>query len=294
MKSDPRGATDAQPQTLQLTRESLDKEIQQLPSLSTIVMEVLRLLDQGDVDLPALMKKIGQDQSLAARVLRVVNSPFYGFPARIGSLKDAGMMLGVHSLRNIVTAAGIMGHFPPGKDESFGRLSFWQHAIGTGVAANVLARHCGLDQEVAFTAGLLHDIGKLVMTVYFPADFAQVLAWRDAQDCLLRDAEQAVLGFDHTLVGVKVAKKWKLPELIMAAIHYHHKPASKPDAPFAALAHVADILCRGLEIGNGGDSLIPALDIRAMERLGLEWDELSHCLPEVEALNANANLLAEA
>ena len=293
MKSDSGSATVAQPQTRQLTRASLDKEIQQLPSLSTIVMEVLQLLDQGDVDLPALMKKIGQDQALAARVLRVVNSPFYGFPSHIGSLKDAGMMLGVHSLRNIVTAASIMGHFPPGDDESFNRLSFWQHSIGTGVAAKVLARQCGLDQEVAFTAGLLHDIGKLVMAVYFPADFAQVLAWRDEQDCLLKDAEQAVLGFDHTLVGIRVAKKWKLPELIMAAIYYHHKPASKPDAPFAALAHVADILCRGLEIGNGGDSLIPKLDAQVMQRLGLEWGVVRACLPEIEALNANANLLVD-
>lgn len=289
--SDP--AASVQPQALQLTRKSLDKELQQLPSLSTIVMEVLQLLDQGDVDLPALMKTIGQDQALAARVLRVVNSPFYGFPNHIGSLKDAGMMLGVHSLRNIVTAAGIMGHFPLGKDESFSRLSFWQHSIGTGVAAKVLARQCGLDQEVAFTAGLLHDIGKLVMAVYFPADFARVLAWRDEQDCLLKDAEKAVLDFDHTLVGVKVAKKWKLPELITTAIHHHHTPASKPDAPLVALVHVADVLCRGLEIGNGGDSLIPKLDAQVMQHLGLEWEAVRACLPEVESLNANANLLAD-
>lgn len=277
----------------QLTRATLDKEIQQLPALSTIVTEVLTLIDQGDVELSVLMQKISQDQALASRVLRVVNSPFYGFSRHIASLKDAGMMLGVHTLRNIVMAAGIMGHFPPGEDENFDRLSFWQHAIGTGVAARVLARYCGLNEESAFTAGLLHDIGKLVMAAYFPVDFDRVLAQRDAQDCLLKDAEQAVLGFDHSLVGTKVAQKWKLPVVIVEAIHHHHTPDSTPEIPFAALVHVADILCRGLEIGHGGDTLIPALDMTIMQRLGLDWEALRAALPEIEALNDSANLMAE-
>ncbi|GMQ88666.1 MAG: HDOD domain-containing protein [Gammaproteobacteria bacterium] len=277
----------------QLTRATLEKEIQQLPSLSVIVTEVLALIDRGDVELAVLMQKIGQDQALAMRVLRVVNSPFYGFSRHIGSLKDAGMMLGVHTLRNIVMAAGIMGHFPSREDQSFDRLSFWQHAIGTGVAAKVLASHCGLDEDSAFTAGLLHDIGKLVMAVYFPLDFDQVLAWRDKQDCLLKEAEQKVLGFDHTLVGARVTQKWKLPVAIIEAIQHHHCPDSAADIPFASLVHIADILCRGLEIGHGGDTLIPVLDVAAMQRLGLGWEQLRASLPEIEALNASANLMAE-
>lgn len=277
---------------LQLTLVTLEKEIQQLPALSVIVSEVLALIDRGDVELTVLMQKIGQDQALTARVLRVVNSPFYGFSRHIGSLKDAGMMLGVHTLRNIVMAAGIMGHFPPGEDRDFDRLSFWQHAIGTGVATRVLAGHCGLDEETAFSAGLLHDIGKLVMAVYFPADFDQVLAWRDEQDCLLKDAEQAVLGFDHSLVGARVAQKWKLPEAIIEAIQHHHVPDSVADIPFATLVHVADILCRGLEIGHGGDTLMPTLDVAAMQRVGLDWEALRTALPEIEALNTGTNLMA--
>jgi putative nucleotidyltransferase with HDIG domain len=283
----------ASPKRVQLTRATLDKEIQELPSLSVIVTEVLELSERDDTELAVVMQKIGQDQALAARVLRVVNSPFYGSSRHIGSLRDAGMMLGVHTLRNIVMAAGIMGHFPPGKDESFDRLSFWQHAIGVGVATKVLASHCGLDGETAFTAGLLHDIGKLVMAVYFPDDFDQVLAWRDEQDCLLRDAEQAVLGFDHTLVGAKAARKWKLPEVIIDAIFHHHAPGSAADSSLATLVHVADILCRGLEIGHGGDTLIPVLDVEAMQRLGLNWEQLRVALPEIEALNVGANLMAE-
>ncbi len=277
----------------QLTHATLEKEIQQLPALSVIVTEFLELIDRGDVELAVLMQKIGQDQALAARALRVVNSPFYGFSRRIASLKDAGMMLGVHTLRKIVVAAGIMGHFPSGEDQGFDRMTFWQHAIGTGVAAKVLASHCGLDGETAFTAGLLHDIGKLVMAVYFPADFDQVLACRNEQDCLLKDAEQAVLGFDHTLVGAKVARKWKMPKAIIEAIRHHHNPDSVTDKPFAALVHIADILCRGLEIGYGGDTLIPGLDVAAMQRLGLDWNLLLAALPQIEALNASANLLAE-
>ncbi len=291
--SEPSPGRAASLKTPQLTRAILEKEIQQLPALPAIVSEVLALFDRGGVDLVVLMQKIGQDPALAARVLRVVNSPFYGFSRHIGSLKDAGMMLGVHTLRNIVTAVGIMSHFPPGGDVGFDRLSFWQHAIDTGVAAKVLAGHCGLDGETAFTAGLLHDIGKLVMAAYFPADFEQVLTTRDERDCPLREAEQAVLGFDHGLVGAKVAQQWKLPVAIIEAIQHHHAPDAVTDTPFAALVHIADILCCGPEIANGGDSPIPGLDICAMARLSLEWEALSGCLPEIEALNADASLLVE-
>ncbi|MDH5573621.1 MAG: HDOD domain-containing protein, partial [Gammaproteobacteria bacterium] len=195
----------------ELNRESLSIEIKQLPSLSVVVTHLLTQLQRDDVAMAELMEEASHDQALAARILQIANSPFYGLSTHIGSLKDAGTMLGIHTLSNIVAAAGIIGHFPVTKDESFDRSSFWQHAIGTGICARVLASHSGLDQELAFTAGLLHDIGKLVMAAYFEYDFSRVLAYRDEHDCLLKDAEQAVLGFDHCHIGAHVAERWKLP-----------------------------------------------------------------------------------
>ncbi|HEB55983.1 MAG TPA: HDOD domain-containing protein [Gammaproteobacteria bacterium] len=273
-----------------LNINNLDREVRELPSLSVVVSQLLTLLQRDDVAMVELMEAIGRDQGLAVRILRIANSPFYGLSTHIASLNDAGAMLGVHTLYSIVTAAGIMGQFPPTEDQSFDRLSFWKHAIGVGVCAQVLARHGGLDVEVAFTSGLLHDIGKLVMAAYFESDFSQVLAYRDQHDCLLRDAEQAVLGFDHTVIGARVARHWKLPEPVTNAIKHHHTLLSVV-SPLSELVHVADILCRALDIGHGGDDLIPVLNMAAMKRLGLDWMLLANCLDEIEKLNRFSDLL---
>jgi|GEM_PF-246571 len=276
-----------------LTIERLDKEIQQLPALSEVVMEVLELIDKGNVEFPVLMKKISQDQALASRVLKVANSPFYGNACKIGSLKGAGVMLGIHTLRSIVTTVGIIGRFPAKSGGNFDRLKFWKHAIGTGVTAKVLARKIGFDQDTAFSAGLLHDVGKLVLDAHFPMDFYRVLARRDSEQCLLKDAELKELGFDHTIVGAKAAHHWKLPPLIHAAIHNHHNPEKHSTTPIVDLIHVADIICRGLEIGSGGDDLIPAINPASLNRLRLDWSEIMKCLPVIERENADANLLIE-
>ncbi|NOX75469.1 MAG: HDOD domain-containing protein [Gammaproteobacteria bacterium] len=274
----------------QLNLRNLDHEIHQLPSLSVVVTQLLELLGHDDLTMTQLMTLVGKDQALAARILRIANSPFYGLSRRVGSLQDAGTLLGIHTLGNIVTAAGVMGHFPPGGGDGFDRLSFWQHAIGVGTCARVLARHGGLDAEMGFTAGLLHDMGKLVLASYFTSDFAAVLTWRDEHDCLLRDAEQAVLGLDHTELGARVARHWRLPLPVVNAIAYHH---SLPEVatPLSELVHVADILARGLDIGHGGDDLIPTLKASALPRLGLDWQTISACLGEIESLNAAAGAL---
>ncbi len=251
------------------------------------------MIEKGNVDLTVLMNKIGQDQALAARVLKVANSPFYGFSRNIASLKDAGIMLGIHTLQHIVTAAGIIGHFSTERNLNFSHAAFWQHSIGTGICAKVLARHSALDQETAFTAGLLHDIGKLVLAVHFPNDFLRILEYRDEHDCLLKDAEKAVLDFDHSIIGAKITEHWKLPDLIISSIRYHHTPDAESVLPLAGLVHIADIICRGMEIGNGGDTLIPVISSGVMEDLGLDWDAVKNSLPEIEKLNASANVLVE-
>lgn len=273
-----------------LNINTLDREIRQLPSLSVIINQLLALLQQKNVSMSVLMQRISQDQALTVRILQIANSPFYGMSTHISSLKDAGVILGLHTLQNIITAAGIIGHFPPAKDDSFDRLSFWQHAIGTGICAQVLARQSGLDADQAFTAGLLHDLGKLVFATYFRDDFARVLEWRDQHDCLIKDAEQAVMGFDHTVIGAKVAQHWKLPKAVVITIRCHHTP-SDAFSSLTGLVHLGDILCRGLEIGHGGDNLMPTLDPTTLQRLGLDWASIHRCLKEIETLNSFSTLL---
>ncbi len=278
--------------TAKLTLDKLERKVQQLPSLSAVVTRLLTLLQDNDITMAVLTAEMSKDQGLTVRVLRIANSPFYGMSSRIDSIQQAGTLLGLHTIHGIIVAAGIIGHFPPQQDQGFDRHSFWLHSIGTGCCAQILARHAGLDPEQAFTAGLLHDIGKLVLAAYFEDDFSHVLAWRDEHGCLIREAEESVLGFDHSEIGARVAQHWKLPKLLVNAIRFHHALPGKV-TPLAELVHVADIICRGLDIGHGGDDLIPALHPDALSRLGLDWNDLCATLPEIEQLNTRASMLLD-
>lgn len=277
-----------------LNGDSLEHKIKQLPSLPAVVTDIMALIDDVDVDVVALEKKIGQDQSLAARILHIANSPFYGFTGNIGAIKDAVVLLGLHAVRNLVLAASVMKQFPPRSGKQINRVAFWQHSIGTSIASRVIAEQYGLDKDIGFSAGLLHDIGKLALDSYFPVEYTQVLIYREQQECLLVEAENAILGFDHTEVGACIARHWNLPELITTAIEHHHTPGDQCPSPVVDLVHISDIICRGLGIGSGGDDLVPQLQPAAMERLGIEWSALKGLFYEIEQRNSDSNLfLAE-
>lgn len=276
-----------------LTLERIRRRVQELPSLPTVVLEVLHSFEDANIDVPTLVGKISRDQGLVARVLRVANSPFYGLPNRVGSINEAVVILGFHSVRSLAVAAGIINQFPPSAGSGFDRLEFWRHAIGSGVCAKVLAARLGQEQEVAFTAGLLHDVGKLVLDAYFHEAFEQVLAHRATEDCTMTEAEREVLGPTHAAIGYELARQWKFPLAIQTAIRDHHDPDVEPSRKITDIVHLANVLSNILEIGNAGEILAPPLSHGAWERLGLDWDDLKKCFREIERLNASVNLLVE-
>lgn len=272
------------------TLEEVLGRVRQIPSLPVIVTELLASMDRENIDTAYLVGKISQDQGLAARVLKVANSAFYGLTSRVSAVSEAVTVLGFHAVRSLALAAGIVKLLPAPAADAFDRPAFWQHAIGTGVCARILAARLGKDPETAFSAGLLHDIGKLALHAYFPDLFAAVLARCAADGCTMVEAEQAVLGFDHAAIGYEVARQWRFPPAIQQAIRDHHRPDVDP-AFMSDVVHVANVLCDALDIGNGGDDLVPSLSAGAWERLGLDWDALGACLHDIGRLNASFNLL---
>lgn len=273
-----------------LTIDQVAKAIQQVPSLSAVVMEILASFDRQDVEIADLAQKLGQDQGLTARVLRVANSPFYGMSSKVGSVQEAVVVLGFHNVRSLVAAAGIINQFPATEHPDFDRTGFWQHSIGTAACAQVLAKSLGQNQALAFTAGLLHDVGKLALDAYFHQDFQLALAHRVAEDSTLLEAERAVLGVDHALVGHELARRWKFPAAIQQAIRDHHQPEREP-ATLTDLVHVANVLCHALDIGNAGYDRVPPLSSSAWSRLGLDWDAMPALWTETEQLYAGLSLL---
>ncbi len=270
--------------------EKMLQDIRQLPSLSVVVLEILDSFKDEGLKIPELVRKIGRDQGLAARVLRVANSAFLGFPSKVASINEAVVVLGFHSVRSLALAAGVIQQFPPGEGNAFDRLAFWQHAIGVGVAARVLAQKLGRNQEEAFTAGLLHDIGRLVLDAYFHDSFLKILDLAAQDDCPLVTAEKKALGMDHAEIGYEVARQWKFPLPVQLAIRGHHDPDAS-SSELTDLVHLANVLAHGLEIGNSGYDQVPPLMAGAWRRLGLDWDAVAVCLPEIERLNAGATLL---
>ncbi len=273
-----------------LTIDQVTKAIQQVPSLSAVVLEVLASFDRENIENAGLVQKLGQDQGLTARVLRVANSPFYGMSSKVGSVQEAVVVLGFHNVRSLVAAAGIIGQFPETGHLDFDRIGFWQHSIGTAACALVLAKSLGQNQPLAFTAGLLHDIGKLALDAYFQQDFQLALAHRAAEDSTLLEAERTVLGVDHALVGYELAKRWKFPVAIQLAIRDHHQPESE-SGTLTDLVHVADVLCHALDIGNAGYDLVPHLSSSAWSRLDLVWETMPALWAEIEQQYAGLSLL---
>ena len=132
-----------------LDRNAIEKGLREIPPLPVAVTAVMEALNRKDVDFGELQSRISQDPALAARVLKVANSPFYGLPGEVGSLKEACVILGIHAVRNIVISAGVIGQFPPDGGNHLDLIGLWRHAIATGVAAKVLAPCAGVDQETA-------------------------------------------------------------------------------------------------------------------------------------------------
>lgn len=268
--------------------EDILNKLQKLPALSLVLAELLESFEKESLGISQLAEKIGLDQALTARVLRVANSAFYGYPSRIASINEAVVVLGFSNVRALAVAGGIIEQFSSAGQEGFDRLAFWRHSIGTAVCARVLAERTGKNPDTAFTAGLLHDIGKLVMDISFPDDYDLVLKYCSRMDCEIAVAEREIIGADHSWIGHEVVKRWKFPLVIQQAIRYHNAPKLEP---LADLVHVANVLCHALDIGNSGYDAVPILSAEAWDRLGLEWEALRPCLAEIERYNSAASAL---
>lgn len=264
--------------------------VKQLPPLSAAVAEVLASFERQDVDVNDLVSKIGLDQGIVTRVLRVANSAFYGLPNKVGTIHDAVVVQGLHNIRALVVAVGLIRQYVPRDHGRFNHSLYWQHSIGTGVCARVLAARLGLNAELAFTAGLLHDIGRLVVELVNPASFDTVMGHSIKHATSLQVAEQAVLGFDHAEIGFEITRMWNFPVTIQVAIRDHHQPEPESGS-LADLVHAANALCHALDIGNAEEDQVPPLSESALQRLGLRWEVIKNGLAEIERQYAAAKMI---
>lgn len=239
---------------------------------------------------------ITEDQGLTVRLLKLANSPMFGYYSRVDSITKAVTIIGTQQLRDLALAASVMGIFRGIPEELLNMTSFWRHSIACGMIARGLATYRReINVERFFVAGMLHDVGQLVLCTSIPEVVREMLeASRDRQS-LHYVTERERLGFDHAAVGGALLRKWKIPPVIGEPVACHHAPAAAEQFPLeAALIHVADIICQALEFGFSGEWFVPPLNDGAWERLGIPVSVLGTILKQTEPqLEETFAILAE-
>ncbi len=265
-----------------LTR--LTERIKDLPTLPVVANNIIQIVQNPRSSALEVGKAISQDQALASRVLRTANSAFYGFPGKITTITHAIVILGFANVRNIVLTASIFDIFSSKGNGNFDREGLWEHSLACGVASKLIAKRLGIKNlEEVFIFGLLHDLGKLVLDRYFNEEFVRVVGSVREKGILMKDAERELLGIDHAAVGGMVAEKWGLPPVLVKAIRFHHNPQLAMESMrIVAIVHLADIICRAIGIGDGGDAKIPCVDRRSWELLDINKQILKKLFLETE------------
>ena len=216
------------PQAEQMMND-IFRRVGDLPPLPAVAAKVLEILKDPDADLTALVSIIEKDQALTAKVLRVSNSAYYGLVRRISTVKDAVVTLGFNNMRNQVLALSAYSLMQgPASGYALEAGSLWDHSLCTGLCAEHLADTLGYKsiKDEVFIGGLLHDIGKTILSYYVSARFSNILERVDQLGQTFVEAERE-LGFDHAEVGARVALRWNLPESLVSMIGDHHKPDLK-------------------------------------------------------------------
>jgi putative nucleotidyltransferase with HDIG domain len=265
-----------------LSTDDVVTRLRDLPSLPAVVMELLTSIDQEDVDISVLAKKVSHDQALTAKTLRLANSSAFGLRVKVTTIQQAITFLGFQTTRNLITAAAVTGCFAEGQCAGFNDKAFWRHSIATAACARVLARRMRFNQDYAFTAGLLHDIGRLVLVSTYPERYSEVLAWRSAHDCEVIEAERAVLGIDHVVAGAALAEHWNFSDTMRLAIAWHHEPEQAGAGFLATIIHVANAIVHALDIAREDDDLVPQVSSVAWTALGLSEEAYLHVFRETE------------
>lgn len=252
-----------------ISRDELLAALRDLPPLPSVVLELVESLGHEELSATQYAVKISRDQALAAKTLRLANSSFYGRGRQVRSVAEAISVLGLRTLRGVVTAAGMAGSFR--RHPGFDHNAFWRHSIGSALCAQALAGELRRDDaDLAFTVGLLHDIGRLALASAFAPAYAEVEQCRRNQDCPDGDAERAVLGIDHAEVGGLIARQWNFAPAIVDAIRQHHAPPDTAEVTLTGIAHVADAVAHALGLAGDADEAVPTLVLPVWAACGLD------------------------
>jgi len=280
-----RGRESRRPRWPPVSPETVAGRARTLVSLPTIYFQVDRAINHPTSSSADIAKVLRSDQGLSARLLRIANSAFYGFPQRVESVDQAVRIIGTRQLRDLVLATVVLTQFRGVDPRWVTMKSFWTHSFACGIAARSLATlRRESNTERFFVAGLLHDIGSLVLYQEFPEQAGAALEEHQRTRVALDEVEASVIGCDHGQVGAALMTLWKLPELYREVTANHHRPGTRSGSAGSATIHLADLLVAALALGSNGEVGWPRFCPEAWEVLGLPLPSLGRVAEEVLSL----------
>lgn len=252
---------------LAIDRHSLVAAVRRLPSLPVVVLQLLGALRDPGASVEDLATTLSRDQALSARVLQLANSPFYGVSGRVQGVRDGVSILGLRQLGSLVLAASMNRTFDRMRGKALPLDEFRRHSMACAIASRGLASSLGLDETAAFTAGLLHDVGRLVLDCCYPDEMERILVWARQNDLAASQSERELLGIDHSEIGGWVCEHWRFPAEVTHAIRWHHAPPDADSPTLADVVHVGDALAHALDLSGAPGEAVPDLDQRSWSRV---------------------------
>lgn len=235
---------------------AITARIDSFPTLPTVVTKVMEISADPRSSASDLMKVVSQDQSLTTTILRTANSAFFGMVKKVSSLQHAITVLGFKAVRNVVLARSVFKSFKAvGSKDQFDIRRFWEHAFVCGLSAKIIAAEFQHDKNELFVAGLIHDIGKLIIYMALPLKFAEIISMTGSSSTRTFTAEKDIIGITHDQVAMELLKKWLFPDEIVAAVGFHHNPREAgKQSQIASAIYAANLLTHIYESRNDEES----------------------------------------
>ena len=262
---------------IQNLRSQIEK-VDTLPTMPSVLKKLLKVIENPKVSLNEIGNFISSDPVLTTRVLKVVNSPIYGFPGRISSVSQALILLGLNVVRGMLLGVSVF------EVMERAMVGLWEHSMGCAVTARIIAQKKGVKEpEEISVAALLHDIGKVVLSLKFTEEYKDILSNAEKNGLYISEAEKNYFSITHAEAGAWIAQKWNFPKSLVEVIEYHHKPHLSKNIPVqSAIVHLADILIQARGFGFSGNNSVPPVHPSAWQALDLSEADMKEILVEME------------
>ncbi len=264
--------------------KSIVDKIIDLPTLPQVVTTIINLIDDPDSSAKDINDVMGQDPALVAKILKIVNSAFYGLPNRVSSISQAIVILGFNTVKSLALSASVLDMFGAG-DDHFSYEEFWKHSVGCATICQTIAKNQhGVEADTAFVLGLMHDMGKLVLDQYAPVEFQAIIKIASEKEVAFEVAEKEVLETSYADIGYWLSQKWQLADDLAMAIHNQNRPnecSTEEAKKLAAVCSFSEYVCKLKHYGSNGSFGKPELPAESWTILDVDKSQLSELIETI-------------